>query len=97
MSSEDSVTEDEEANGSGSGSDDETPRRKQAKKKLILHRLSWCNRECQNMMDSLDTKLEWKGTPRGKWMCLKVEMRGNSSRPKPDHYPEWATELLDRH
>ena len=47
------------------------------------------------MMDSLDRKLQWKRTPRGKAMCLEVEIGGNSSRPKPDHFPEWATELFD--
>ena len=47
------------------------------------------------MMDSLDRKLQRKRTPRGKAMCLEVEIGGNSSRPKPDHFPEWATELFD--
>ena len=96
MSSEDSATENEEENESGSDeSDNETPRRKQGKKKLIRHTLSWRNRECQNAMESLDRKLQRKRTPRGKAMCLRVEMGGNSSRPKPDHFPEWATELFD--
>ena len=53
MSSEDSATkqEVEEANDSGSGSDDET-------KKLICHKLRLRNSECQEMMDSLDQKFE---------------------------------------
>ena len=64
MSSEDSATENEEENESGSDeSDNETPRRKQGKKKLIRHTLSWRNRECQNAMESLDRKLQRKRTP----------------------------------
>ena len=96
MSSEDSATDEEveEVNDNGSGSDDETPRRK-ARKKLIHHKLRWRNRECQEMMDSLDRKLERKRTPRGKAMTLHVEVDGDSARSKPDDFPEWAAELFD--
>ena len=54
MSPEDSASEDEAPDESGSKSDDETPRRKEGEKKLICHPLTWRNRECQNTMDSLD-------------------------------------------
>ena len=47
------------------------------------------------MMDSLDRKLQQKRTAHGKAMHLKAGMDGNSARPKPDHFPEWATELFD--
>ena len=62
----------------------------QQKKNLICHRLSWRtgNRECQDMMDSLDRKLQRKRTARGKATRLKAGMDGNSTRPKPDHFPE---------
>ena len=102
MSSEDSVTEDDkEASNSnaseenGSESDGDSPRRKKGKKKLIRHKLPWRSNEFQRMMDSLDQKLERKRTPRGKSMCLKVEMGGDSTRPKPDNLPDWVTELFD--
>lgn len=99
MSSEDSAT-DEEVDGaggdSGSGSEgDEPPKRKHARKKLIRHKLTWRNRECQEMMESLDRKLERKRTSRGKAMTLRVQVDGNSTRPKPDNFPDWATELFD--
>lgn len=101
MSSEDSATDEEETNeaieSASDTSDDETPRKTltQPKKKLIRHKITWRNRECQEMMDSLDRKLQRKRTSRGQAMCLKVEIGGNSTRPKPDSFPEWATELFD--
>ena len=47
------------------------------------------------MMDSLDRKLHQKRTAHGKATSLKAGMDGNSTRPKPDHFPEWETELFD--
>ena len=97
MSSEDSVTEDdEEASNSnaseenGSESDDDSPRKK-GKKKLICHKLPWHSNEFQRMMTVLAENWSEKEHSVGN----QVEMGGNSTRPKPDNLPDWATELFD--
>ena len=79
-----------------SGSDrDETPRCPPEKKKLIKHKVSYCSREMQALMESLDQKIDRRRSGISKAMCLEVQVSGESTRPKPDGLPEWACELFD--
>ena len=48
----------------------------------------------QSIIDSLDRKLDRRRDDRAKGMCLQTSIGGDSKRPKPDHLPEWATELF---
>ena len=49
----------------------------------------------QCILDSLDRITDRRRDARAKKMCLEVVMDPDSTRPKPDGMPEWATELLD--
>jgi len=85
--------EDTPAEENSSGSDEEV-RPTRGKKILIKHKLPWRSQEMQRVIDSLDRKLDRCRDDRAKGMCLQTSVGGNSTRPKPDHLPEWATELF---
>ena len=96
MSSEESVNEeiptDQEHSSSGSDTEEVCPSR--GRKKLMKHKLPWRSQEMQRIIDSLDRKLDRRRDDRAKGMCLQTSMGGDSKREKPDHLPEWATELF---
>ena len=92
MSSEDSEYEDvEQEQTSGSEMDDVQPTNK---KKLIKHKPPWRSREMQDVIDSLDRKMDRRRDARAKKMCLEVVMGADSNRPKPGGMPEWVVELF---
>ena len=92
MSSEESVVE--ETDQGASSSDDSEPSPSRVKKKLVKHSLPWRSQEMQRVVESLDRKIDRRRNERAKRMCLDFDLGGISSRPKPDHLPEWATELF---
>lgn len=59
------------------------------------HKLPWMSQEMQEMVNSLDQKVNRRCTPRGRTMCLEVEEGRVSTPPKPDNIHEWAAELFD--
>jgi len=99
MSSEESVVgDDEERDGTGSSSGDEDTSKdteaRRGHKKLIRHKIPWRSREFQQILESLDRKIDRRRSARSKAMCLSIEIGGDSSREKPDTLPEWASELF---
>lgn len=95
MSSEESVIEEIPTDQEhSSGSDIEESRPLRQRKTLAKHKLPWRSQEMQKVMDSLDRKLDRRRDDRAKGMCLQASVGGNSKREKPDHLPEWATELF---
>ena len=91
MSSDETAIEDSEDDDSAASDHDQTAK----KKKLIKHKLQWRSQELQEIMKSLDRKVNRRRTPRGQTMCLEVVEGRVSNRPKPDNIPEWAVELFD--
>ena len=94
MSSEDSKLEDvtvEQGQSSRSELEDIEPIKK---KRLIKHKLPWRSREMQLVIESLDRKMDCRRDARAKNMCLEHVVGPDSTRPKPDGLPDWATELL---
>ena len=80
MSSEDSEYEDiEQEQSSESEMDDVQPTKK---KKLIKHKPPWRSCEMQDVIDSLDRKMDRRRDARAKKMCLEVVMGADSNRPK---------------
>ena len=96
MSSEESVVEDTatENNSSDDSDGPSEPTHAHKKKKLIKHKLPWRSQEYQSVIESLDRKIARRRDDRAKRMCLETTMGGDSARPKPDHLPEWASELF---
>lgn len=99
MSSEESVmgdNEERDGSSSSSSSDEDTTRDANARsrKRLIRHKIPWRSREFQQILESLDRKIDRQRSERSKAMCLSVEVGGDSGREKPDTLPEWATELF---
>ena len=95
MSSEESVTEEvatDQEHSSESDTGEVCPSR--GRKKLIKHKLPWRSQEMQRVIDSLDRKLDRRRDDRAKKMCLETSVEGESTREKPDHLPQWATELF---
>ena len=95
MSSEESTIEetpDDQEHSSGSDIEEVRPLR--GRKSLIKHKLPWRSQEMQSIIDRLDRKLDRRRDDRAKGMCLQTSIGGDSKRPKPDHLPEWATELF---
>ena len=64
------------------------PQPKKVHKWLIRYDLTWCSREFQDILESLDRKIPRRKTPQGKAMCLKVEIGDNSTRQKLIDLPE---------
>ncbi|XP_065887801.1 uncharacterized protein [Dysidea avara] len=96
MSSDETAIEDSgDESARSDSSERSTDEPKTKKKKLIKHTLSWRSREMEEMVSSLDRKVSRRRTPRGKTMCLEVEVGRASTRPRPDNVPEWAAELFD--
>lgn len=97
MSSEESLVEDssdDDRNNHASGSDTENAAHtKSGKKKLLRHKLPWRSREFEQVIESLDRKLDRRRDPKSKAMCLEVQVGETSSREKPDDMPEWAVNL----
>ena len=92
MSSEESQYEECDIQGSSDSELEDAPPRR--KKKLIKHRVPWRSQEMQLLVDSLDRKLDRRRDDRAKKMCHEVVMGSDSTRPKPDNLPEWATKLF---
>ena len=97
MSSEESLVEDssdDDRNNHASGSDTENAAHtKSGKKKLLRHKLPWRSREFEQVIESLDRKLDRRRDPKIKAMCLEVQVGEPSSREKPDDMPEWTVNL----
>ena len=77
-----------------SGSDTEEVCPSQGKKKLVKHKIPWRSQEMQRVIDSLDRKLDCRRDERSKKMRLETSVGGESVREKPNHLPQWATELF---
>lgn len=93
MSSEESIVADSEDGDPGRhSSDSETPEVSK-KKRLIRHQLPWRSEDFEDMLKSLDRKLDRRRDARSKGMCLEVEIGGISEREKPTNLPEWANNL----
>ena len=95
MSSDETAMEDSDAESVRSDGSEHPTDPAPKKKKLIKHKLPWRSQEMQEMVNSLDRKVNRRRTPRGRTMCLEVEEGRVSTRPKPDNIPEWAAELFD--
>ena len=96
MSSDETSIEDSNDESAGSDSSEQPTEPKTKKKKLIKHTLFLRNSlEMEEMVCSLDRKVNRRYTARGKTMCLEVEVGRVSSQPKPDNIPNWAAELVD--
>ena len=95
MSSEESVVEDTASeNNSSDDSDGPSEPTHAHKKKKLTNKLPWRSQEYQSVIASLDQKIARRRDDRAKRMCLETTMGGDSARPKPDHLPEWASELF---
>ena len=97
MSSEESLVEDTNSESESTDEDDEAQQRQRKghkKKKLIRHTLSWRSNEMQQVVVSLDRKIDRRRSARSKAMCLEIVEGGASSRTQPDNAPDWAIELF---
>ena len=95
MSSEESVTKEVPTDQEHSSeSDTEEVRPSRGKKKLVKHKIPSRSQEMQRVIDSMDQKLNHRCNERSKKMCLEASVGGESVREKPDHLPQWATELF---
>ena len=92
MSSDESMIEDSD-NYSDSNSEEEQTK-STAAKKLIRHKLPWRSAEFERVIASLDRKLDRRRSTRSKAMCLEIQDGRDSTRPKPDDLPEWASNLF---
>ena len=93
MSSDESVIEDSDNSNSDSNSEEDQDKSSTAKK-LIRHKLPWRSVELERVIASLDRKLDHRRSGRSKAMCLEVKDGRDSTRPKPDDLPEWASNLF---
>ena len=50
----------------------------------------------QRIVDSLNQKLDSCHDNGAKKMCLGTFVQGESTGEKPDHLPQWATELFSQ-
>ena len=62
---------------------------------MIRHKLPWRSVEFERVIASLDRKLDCRRSARSKAMCLKVHDGRDSTRPKLDDLPEWASNLFN--
>ena len=86
MSSEESVSEEEPADNSGSDSDVEEPKRKSLCTKPLL----WRSDEMNSLMVRLDRKVARRLSQRGASMRIQRNPGPPSTRPAPDDAPEFA-------
>ena len=90
ISSDESLVEDSDNSNSGSNSEEDDEKSSTAKK-LICHKLPWWSVEFERFIASLYRKLDRHRSARRKAMCLKVQDGRDSTHPKPDDLPEWAS------
>ena len=93
MLSDESVIEDSDSSNSDSNSEEDQDKSSTAKK-LIRHKLPWWSVEFERVIASLDQKLDHCKSACSKAMCLEVTDGKDSTSPKPDDLPEWASNLF---
>ena len=89
MSSDESLVEDSDNSNSDSNSEEDEDKSSTAKK-LPLRSV-----EFEQVIASLDQKLDHRRSVCSKAMCLKVQDGRDSTCPKPDDLPEWASNLFN--
>lgn len=84
MSSDESITLSDQ-------SDEEMPLKH---RKFIKHVATWRSAEFQEIIDSLDRKINRRRSDKSKSMVIPVEIGEPSTRAPPEECPDWAAILL---
>lgn len=91
MSSEESAVQESdnerERESSNSEQEDEVHAQNSSRKRLVKHKLTWRSREFQQIVESLDRKIDRRRSSRSKRMCLEVEQGSDSLREPPEGIP----------
>ena len=78
--------------------DGEMTTQSSARKRLLKHRASWRSSEFEELIQSIDRKIERRRTERGKMMVLERVSSEDSpctARTAPLDCPEWAKTVFD--